>query len=354
MHPTVKIFSDSGCESALIGCPETGAALLVDPKAGRRAVVAKAAADLGLTIAAVVDTHTHADHLSDSAHFAAHGTPVAMSRHTACRRRLRKVAHGDRIEVGRIAFEVREVPGHTPDSIALVGHGLCIAGDTLFAGSLARADFRGSDPARLFESVAREILSLPDDTVVLPGHGYRDVLFTTVGVERAKNPALRHADGAAYARALGAREGAGNSPDVDAMLRTNLEEDPVLPADPKAAAACCSAGESAAPLPRARELAPRELESLRAGFAARRAWIDVRDRFEFRASRIPGAENVPLGELGFHLADLRQRGPLALSCLGGVRSMTAARTLVYLGATEDPVSLAGGFTAWQGAGLAVD
>ena len=82
------------------------------------------------------------------------------------------------------------ISGTRNDSIALAGHGLVLSGDTLLAGSLARADFHGSDPERLFESVQRELLSLPDATVVLPGHGYRDVLFTTIGHERRTNPFL--------------------------------------------------------------------------------------------------------------------------------------------------------------------
>ena len=65
-HPRIKAFVDAGCQSWLIACPETGDALLVDPKVGRGPTYDKALADFGWRVVAVVDTHTHADHLSDS------------------------------------------------------------------------------------------------------------------------------------------------------------------------------------------------------------------------------------------------------------------------------------------------
>ncbi len=355
-HPRIKAFVDAGCQSWLIACPETGDALLVDPKVGRGPTYDKALADFGWRVVAVVDTHTHADHLSDSNAWRARGVPVFMSRHTSVARPVTRVGEGDTIPVGRLRFTVREAPGHTPDSIALVGHGVVVTGDTLFAGALARADFRGSDPARLFDSVVRIVKSLPDDTVVLPGHGYRDVLFSTIGVERAKNPALRHANGAAYAHALAAVEGAGNTPEVDRILATNVAANPELPAGAAGpTVACCAGTGGAEPASiKVRERTAAELKDERAAIAARGEWIDVRDDWETRAARIPGARNVPLGELGFHVAELRAHPPAVLSCLGGVRSMTAARTLKWLDVPGDPISLAGGFRAWEAAALPVE
>ncbi len=355
-HPRIKAFVDSGCQSWLIACPSTNRALLVDPKVGRAAAYDKALADFGWTLTAALDTHTHADHLSDSTAWLARGIPVFMSRHTGVRRPITRVGDGDTIEVGALRFRVIEVPGHTPDSIALFGHGIVVTGDSLFAGALARADFRGSDPTRLFDSVTRRLMTLPDETVVLPGHGYRDVLFSTIGAERKKNPALRHEDGAAYARALAVTEGAGNTPDVDAILATNVSERPDLPSGDAGPTVACCAGHGGAETASAkiRERTAAELKDDRARVVADGAWIDVRDEWEYRASHITGARNVPLGELGFHVAELRAHPPAVLSCLGGVRSMTAARTLKWLDVPGDPISLAGGFRAWEAASLPVE
>jgi glyoxylase-like metal-dependent hydrolase (beta-lactamase superfamily II)/rhodanese-related sulfurtransferase len=366
----VKSFNDSGCIAHLIGCAATRQALLVDPKVGRGGVYQKALADHGLTLAAVVDTHTHADHLSDSAAWLERGVPLWMSAKTTCARPHRGLKQGDVVNVGKLELRVLELPGHTPDSIALhragrgagSGEGFVLTGDTLLVGGLARADFRGSDPAALFDSVRRELLSLPDSTVVLPAHGYLDLLFSTIGHERAHNPALKHASGEAYAAALHAVEGAGNSPDVDATLTTNVAADPKLPDSPVAVAACCAmsvAGSGSPAASRIREMTCEELAPRRAALAGRKSWLDVRDPWELsKEGRIPGALNFPLSELGFHLSEVgalarasTEDEPMVLSCRSGVRSMTAAKTLAYLGVLKAPISMAGGFGRWKELGL---
>lgn len=350
----LKSWNDSGCHTHLVGCTASRQALLIDPKAGKRAIYDKALADYGLVLAAVVDTHTHADHLSDSAAWLKRGVRCFMGRATGCQRSVARVQDGDVIEVGKLRFRVLEVPGHTQDSIALFGHGVVFTGDTLLVGGLARADFRGSDPAQLFDSVKRKLLALPDATLVLPGHGYHDLLFSTIGHERAHNPALRHADGRAYATALHAVEGAGNSPDVDATLALNLAADPALPDTPMAVAACCSMGGATVAGHHVREQSCQELAPKLADHAARGTWIDVRDPWELvNDGRLPGIANFPLSELGFALAQLRARPPEVISCKSGVRSATAVKTLVYLGVLRDPISLAGGFGKWKAAGLPV-
>lgn len=355
MNVTLKSFTDSGCITHLVGCARTGKALLVDPKAGKGATYREAAANFGLEIVAVLDTHTHADHLSGSAGFAREGVELWMGARTGCNRRHRDLVNGEEVRVGTLCFTALEVPGHTNDSLALAGHGLVLTGDSLLVGGLGRADFRGSDPAALFESVRARLMSLPDATVVLPGHNYRDILFTTIGHERSNNPALQFEDGAAYARALNAVEGAGNSPAVDSTLATNLEADPDLPEGPAVVTTCCVAGGSAVDLgPRPAERKVEELAPRLDALTAEKRWYDVRDPFEYRAGHIPGALSYPLSELGFHIDEVRREGPVVLSCRSGGRSMTAAKTLAYLGVLDQPINLAGGLVRWQEAGLPIE
>ena len=353
-HPIIKVLANSGCQSYLVGCPETRQALLVDPKVGQEALARRMVELYGLELALVVDTHTHADHLSASSRFLAEGVPLAMSARTGVAREKRELVDGDTLEVGRLRFRVLEVPGHTPDSIALVGHGMAITGDSLLIGGLARADFRGSRPAQLFESVQGRLMSLPDETLVFPGHSYGDLLFSTIGCERRSNPALVHADGAAYAASLDVEEGAGNSPAVDEMLALNVQADPELPETPGTVAACCASsggGEARARIP---ELDPAQGREELERRAADGQWIDVRDPFEFEHGHVPGATNAPLGELGFHLEELRARPqPLYLSCRSGVRSMTACRTLQRLGVAAEPVNVGGGILRWQELGFPI-
>jgi glyoxylase-like metal-dependent hydrolase (beta-lactamase superfamily II) len=94
-----------------------------------------------------------------------------------------------------LEFVIDHAPGHTKGSVLLrtedSGAPLCLSGDVLFAGSIGRTDLPGGDPEAMLTSLRTKVLSLADDTVVLPGHGQR----TTIGRERAGNPFLRQAAG---------------------------------------------------------------------------------------------------------------------------------------------------------------
>jgi glyoxylase-like metal-dependent hydrolase (beta-lactamase superfamily II) len=96
------------------------------------------------------------------------------------------LAHGDTLRVGGCAFEVRHAPGHSPGHVILVGEGVALVGDVVFAGSVGRTDLPGGDAATLLESIREQVLTLPDDTVLHTGHGPE----TTVGRERRGNPFL--------------------------------------------------------------------------------------------------------------------------------------------------------------------
>lgn len=92
------------------------------------------------------------------------------------------VKEGDILTLGDAAFHVLHTPGHSPGGICLYGEGIVVTGDTLFAGSIGRTDLPGGDYSKLRESFVR-LMTLPDNTVVLPGHG----LETTIGRERKEN-----------------------------------------------------------------------------------------------------------------------------------------------------------------------
>jgi len=98
----------------------------------------------------------------------------------------RTLAAGDRLRVGSLEFEVRHAPGHSPGHVVFVGPGLVFGGDVLFQGSIGRTDLPGGDSDTLLDSIARELLVLPDSTIVYPGHGPA----TTIGAERRTNPFL--------------------------------------------------------------------------------------------------------------------------------------------------------------------
>ena len=98
----------------------------------------------------------------------------------------RAFAHGEGLRVGGLSFTVRHTPGHSPGSVSLVGEGMVFGGDVLFQGSIGRTDLPGGDLETLLASIERELLVLPDSTIVYSGHGPA----TTIGAERRTNPFL--------------------------------------------------------------------------------------------------------------------------------------------------------------------
>ncbi len=98
------------------------------------------------------------------------------------------LAPGDRIELGPTAWEVLDTSGHTPGGVSLYcpGQAVVLTGDALFAGSIGRTDIPAGDAGQLVANIRENLLSLPDETVVLAGHGPA----TTIGAERAGNPYL--------------------------------------------------------------------------------------------------------------------------------------------------------------------
>ncbi len=97
------------------------------------------------------------------------------------------IAEGETVKVGGAELSVRFTPGHCPGHIILVGDGFALVGDVLFAGGVGRTDFPGTSWDVLSQSIKHQLLTLPDDTVVFPGHG----ASTTIGRERRTNSFLQ-------------------------------------------------------------------------------------------------------------------------------------------------------------------
>lgn len=197
------------CNCTIFGDPATGDAIVVDPGGDLEKVLA-ALARHGLRCRAVVNTHTHIDHVGandglrqqSGARVMMHEADVVLYDHLNVQAEMlglfpapprspvdEHIHQGDHVRAGAVDLEVLHTPGHTPGSLCFHLPGaapVLISGDTLFAGGIGRTDLWGGDYDQEIDSIRTRLLALDDHTRVIPGHGPE----TTIGRERRRNPFL--------------------------------------------------------------------------------------------------------------------------------------------------------------------
>jgi glyoxylase-like metal-dependent hydrolase (beta-lactamase superfamily II) len=194
--------------SYLVADPETNAAVVIDP-AWDGQLIAREAEKRGWRIGNIWLTHAHFDHLGGAAGVAdATNPPAPVALHPDDYWLWRneggaplfgmridpgpeptiELKHGQRLLLGANTFEVRHAPGHTRGHVIFycADEAVCFCGDVIFNGSIGRTDLPGGDYTELIDSIRTQVLTLPDETRLLNGHGPE----TTVGQERLYNPFL--------------------------------------------------------------------------------------------------------------------------------------------------------------------
>jgi len=172
----------------LVGCEKTRKAVVIDPGAEVDRIVSEAHKD-GLVIQYIVNTHGHGDHTAGSARLKAlTGANIIIHKlEAAAVPQADILLSGDQeLKVGEITFKVFHTPGHTPGGICLYAEGNLFTGDTLFVGDSGRTDLTGGHRPTLAASI-RRLMTLPDDTVVWPGHDYGPTSSSTIGWEKRHN-----------------------------------------------------------------------------------------------------------------------------------------------------------------------
>jgi glyoxylase-like metal-dependent hydrolase (beta-lactamase superfamily II) len=192
------------CNCSIFGDEATRGAIVIDPGDNIPEILGIIERH-GLTVKAIVITHAHIDHIGGAHKLrAATGAPVYMNERDAVLRDMLDVqaqwigveapekvvidtpAHeGDVLRLGTTDFSVLETPGHTQGSISLwiPAENKLIAGDTLFRDSIGRTDLPGGDGRQILRSIHDKLMPLPDDAIVIPGHGET----TTIGREKQFN-----------------------------------------------------------------------------------------------------------------------------------------------------------------------
>jgi hydroxyacylglutathione hydrolase len=195
------------CNCSVIGDEITHEAMVIDPGDDIEDVLALVEKH-NLQVKQIVVTHAHIDHVGGAMKLrAATGAPILLNQNDYALLKMLDVqaawigmknpgkveidhslGQADTLSAGSLTANVIHTPGHTEGSVCLFfpAERMLIAGDTLFAGSIGRTDLPGGSSKRIIDSLQQKVLALPDDTLVVPGHGP----LTTIGEERESNPFL--------------------------------------------------------------------------------------------------------------------------------------------------------------------
>jgi hydroxyacylglutathione hydrolase len=196
------------CNCSIIGDATTLEAFVIDPGDDIQQVMAIIQKH-SLQVKQIVITHAHIDHVGGAMKLRAlTGAPILLNQNDYALLKMldmqaawigmatpglveidQSVGQSDTLKVGDLVADVLHTPGHTEGSICLyfAPEKTLIAGDTLFAGGIGRTDLPGGSSEKILQSLHQQLLALPDETVVIPGHGPS----TTIGHERESNPFLQ-------------------------------------------------------------------------------------------------------------------------------------------------------------------
>lgn len=318
----------------LLADPESREAIIIDPVVERVERDLKLIAELGLKLIYTLDTHVHADHVTGSGELRRRTgalAGVAAVAQVGCTDR--NLEHGDVLNFGRYALEVRSTPGHTNGCLTFVveadGRTLAFTGDALFIRGCGRTDFQQGDAATLYRSVHEQIYTLPANTMIYPGHDYRGHSASTVAEEQAHNPRLK--------------SDIEESAFVEIMSGLNLAHPKriheALPANMTCGVAETES-QSSKPY--------KEIDVQSVDLSAVSRVIDVRSPQEFEGEQghLPGAVLAPLSELSQRVQTWRREAPVLVVCRSGKRSAQGCALLSEMG-FSDVTNLSGGMTAWR-------
>lgn len=327
--------SETSTYTYLLGDPDTGEAVLIDPVIDHIERDLQLLNELEMTLVYCLDTHVHADHVTAAGTLRSRTsckTGVAATAGVACADT--PLRNGDRVTFGGYTIEARETPGHTSGCLTyVVDNGnrvMAFTGDAIFVRGCGRTDFQEGDPQTLYRSVHQQIYSLGDDAILYPGHDYKGHSHTTVLEEKQHNPRLNAS--------------VTEEVFVDIMNNLNLgmpkKIDVAVPANLGCGIPAAPENESESQVP---EVSPTTVVN-------RSVWmiVDVREPHEWEGELgfIAEAERIPQAQLMDQANEWDRNTKLLMVCRSGRRSRNAAAELIENGFT-DVSNLTGGMIAWN-------
>lgn len=233
--PTLTLCALPAGAAYLLADTVTKEAVLIDPVLEMADRDVRLVEELGLTLKYGINTHCHADHVTGTG---------AIKTHIPCMKSGISAASGakadfyfkhlDVIRFGVFEITVLATPGHTDGCCTFVCEAMAFTGDAMLIRGCGRTDFQSGSAERLFDSVHNHIFTLPDDTIVYPGHDYKGLTSSTVGEEKRLNPRLTKAkpDFIAFMAALNLPYPKRIDVALPANMVCGIQDDMVIPPCP--------------------------------------------------------------------------------------------------------------------------
>ncbi len=352
-----KQLNPHACRSYLVGREESNEVILIDPVLEHLEEYRRLIEDGGLKLLQVVDTHTHADHISGAAALK-DVTDCLYAMHEDAPARCANFRVHDGFEWDCLGTPVRvlHTPGHTRDSICLVFPDWILTGDTLFLdeGGAGRDDLPGGDPGQHWESLKR-LEKLPDELLVYPAHDYRGREPSSLGRQKQSNPHLKSRTREEFVHYLEDLR-LGPADWMKDVLKANYAcaRDPQAAWIPVDMLACEVKGTLDIGVNEV-DVVSITVPELREKIASDHppVLLDVREKYELTGElgHIEGILHIPIEALAHELDELEstvsgKQREMVVVCRSGARAYTAAQILGQAGFSNVHV-LEGGMISWN-------
>jgi len=350
--------SETWTYTYLIADPVSKEAAFIDPVNTHADDYVALLDEYGLTLKYTLETHVHADHITAGGLLRQRlGAQTAVSELCGAACADIQIQDGDIFTLGAgEQIKVIATPGHTPGSISFLWRDKVFTGDSLFIGGCGRTDFQGGDAGALYDCITQRLFTLPDETLVYPGHDYQGRWVSSIAQERTANSRLAGKNRAEF---------------IEIMANLNLPKprliDEAVPAnrycglDENERHDAVVAREISRPQRQVSTtqdmVAEAKQEIAEVSVATSKqllsegniVLVDTREESEYAAGHLDDAILLPRGVLEFKIGnvpELADKGKAVLIyCRSGNRSALAAKTMQQLGYTN-VLSMAGGYEAW--------
>lgn len=343
------------CRTYLIAKEGDEHVVLVDPSLENLNEYLELLKKRNLKLTHVIDTHTHADHISAGAALKdITGCEYVMHENSPAKCVSIRVKDGDVRTINGIEFRFMHTPGHTKDSISILLKDIIMTGDFLFLDDAGggRDDLPGGDVGNHWESL-KKLETLSDSLVVYPAHEYGDSEPSTLGKQRRSNPHLQKRSKGEFSQYIGSI-GMGPADWMKDVIKANYDcttdlKAVYIPDDTKACQIVRTVDKSVHDI-EVKFISAPKLNEMLAPHPEDVALLDVREKYELtdQLGHIKGIIHIPIGALAQSLDELEQYRDktIIVICRSGVRSATGAQILTKAG-FEKVLVLQGGMISWK-------